>query len=138
MALRIVKAASDTGVYQRGIEFNEVAIVVRRFSVRYYPEVDRRIKDHSEQTFVRVQSRFFSRDIVCEGEVRGASPNGIMGFTLGVALTYGNDITVFKDRADNNVPINPRGTVVLDDATEAQDRTGWRSVSVRASSNPLL
>lgn len=134
--LTIIKKSSDTGAYQRGIDVDETGIVVRRFMCRYFPEVDERIKDPSQQTFIRIQSRFFSREITCEGEVKGNT--GVMAFTLGVALTFANDIVTFKDRDNNNQPIAPHGSVILDDATESQDRTGWRSVSIRASSNPLL
>lgn len=134
--LRIVKASNDPGVYQRGVEIAELGIVVRRFIVRYFPEVDERFKETTGQTFVRVQSRFFSRQISVEGETKGTT--GIMAFTLGTALGFANDDITFKDRTDNGQPQNPRGTIILDDATESQDRQGWRSVSIRASSNPLL
>jgi hypothetical protein len=139
MALRIVKDRNDTNsVYQRGIERDEVGIVVRRFQVTYFPEVNERIKDLSMQTFIRVQSQFFSRKIACDGEVRTTTVTGIMAFTLGVACAFANDVITFKDRGTNNQPINPRGTILLDEATETQDRNGWRFVSVRASSDPLL
>jgi hypothetical protein len=139
MALRIVKPTGDQAtLYQRGIELAEAGIIVRRFVVRYFPEVDERIKESTGQTAIRVQSRFFSRQISIEGEVKGPNTSGILAFTLGTGLGFVNDVTVFKDRNDNGQPMPPHGTIVLDDATEIQDRQGWRAISVRASSNPLL
>ncbi|SRR5581483_3884457 len=136
MALVIVKKTNDSGVYQRGVEADEAGIVVRRFLCRYFPEINERIRDDTGQTIVRVQSRYLSREVTCEGEVRGT--DGVMAFTLGVALSFANDVGTFKDRDANDQPVPPHGTFLLDDATEAQDRAGWRSVSIRASSNPLL
>ncbi len=122
--LRIV--GSPTTVV-RGIELDEIGIVARQFQVRYYPEVDQRFQNFVGETFLRSVSQKFSREVTCEGEVRGTG--GIMAFTLGVACTFANDVADFGPTG---------GTLLLDEATITQTRGGWRSVSVRASSNPLL
>jgi hypothetical protein len=112
---------------QRGIELGETGIVCRRVAVRYFAEVNDRLEGITGEATLRAISAKFSRDITVEGEVAGAT--GIMAFNLAVALTFANDMATFGDGT---------GKILLDEATETQERSGWRSVSVRASSNPML
>jgi hypothetical protein len=127
MSLRIIKSAADPSTYFYGMPA-EAGIVVRRFQVRYYPEVDEKFKNASGETFLRSVSQKFSRDIACEGEYARAGI-GITLFTLATALSFANNVAVFG-------PVG--GTILLDDATTNADRHGWFSVSIRASCNPLL
>jgi hypothetical protein len=128
MSLLIIKPTLDTSTYFFAITPVEAGIVVRKFQVRYYPEVDERFKNASGETFLRSVSKTFSRDIACEGEFAKAGV-GIMLFTVGMALSFANNVNVFT-------PIG--GTMLLDDATTNADRHGWYSISIRASCNPLL
>lgn len=126
-ALSIIGATGFTSV-QRGIESAETGIICRRFIVRYFAEVNDKLAGISGETVVRAISGIASRDVTVEGEVNGAT--GIMAFTIGqVVTTLANDVSSFGASA---------GKIILDEATETQDRTGWRSVNVRLSSNPLL
>src|SRR5581483_3920978 len=113
-ALQIV--GSPTSV-QRGIELAESGIVVRRIQVRYFAEVNDRLEGITGEATVRAISQKFSREITCEGEVSGAI--GIMAFTLGSACAFANDVATFGDGT---------GKILLDEATETQERGGWRSV----------
>jgi hypothetical protein len=111
---------------QRGVELNETAlnINVRRFEVRYFPEINERLPDNFGETIARGQSDKFSRDITCEGETLGAAV-----LALVTAITFANDVDDFGDGS---------GLIILDDATVLQERAGWRSLTARASSNPGL
>ncbi len=112
---------------QRGVEVAETGIVTRRFVCRYFAEVNDKLPGITGEATVRAISAKFSRDITCEGEVSGTT--GVMAFTLGTACAFANDVSTFGDGT---------GKILLDEATETQDRTGWRSVSIRCSSNPGL
>lgn len=130
--LRVAGALSIVGTpntVRRGVEVAETGIICRRFVVRYFPEVNDRLEGITGEAIVRAISAKFSRDITCEGEVVGAT--GIMAFVLATAISFANDVNTF-DTAGT------AGLIYLDEATETQERGGWRSVSVRASSNPLL
>jgi hypothetical protein len=125
--LRIVGTITPT----RGMPQSEIGINVKRFQVRYFPEVDIRHGDVVGQTFLRSVSQQFSREISCEGEILGNT--GIMLFTLGVAIASPNGFhNVLTDFG------NGAGNIFLDDAVVNYQRNGWASVAVRASSNPLL
>lgn len=124
-ALTIV--GTPAGV-QRGIEIAEIGIVCRRFVVRYFAEINDKLPGITGETTLRAISAIASRDITVEGEVSGAT--GIMAFTIGqVVTTLTNDVGGFGASA---------GKIILDEATETQDRSGWRSINGRLSSNPLL
>lgn len=111
----------------RGLELAETGINARRFQCRYFPEVNDRLEGITGEAVVRGISAKFSRDVTCEGEVSGAT--GVMAFNLAATCAFANDVSTFGDGS---------GKLLLDEATETQERTGWRSVSVRVSSNPLL
>jgi len=123
--IRIIPA---TVTVKRGIALEEVGINVRRFQVRYMPEVDIRHPNYVGETVLRSVSMKFSREASCEGEIKGNQ--GIMAFALGAACAFANSVGDF--------PSSSFGTLLLDDATVSQERTGWKSVAVRCSSNPLL
>lgn len=112
---------------QRGIELAETGIVARRFQVRYFAEVNDKLEGITGEAVVRGISAKFSRDITCEGEVSGAT--GVMAFTLATTCTFANDVDTYGDGT---------GKILLDEATVSQERSGWKGVSIRASSNPLL
>lgn len=112
---------------QRGVEFNEVGLAIRRFSTRYFPEVNERLQNNAGETIARALSDKFSREVSWEGETTGTT--GLMAATLGTAMTFANDTNDFGDGS---------GKLLLDEATVTQERGGWRSVSGRASSNPQL
>lgn len=96
--------------------------------VRYFAEINDKLPGITGETTVRAISALASKDITVEGEVSSAT--GIMAFTIGqVVTTLVNDDTLFGGTT---------GKIFLDEATETQDRGGWRSVNARLSSNPLL
>jgi hypothetical protein len=111
---------------QRGVELNETSlnINIRRFEVRYFPEINEKLPDNFGETIARGVSDQFSRDITCEGETLGAAV-----LALATAITFANDVDDFGDGS---------GLILLDEATVSQERAGWRSLSAKASSNPGL
>jgi hypothetical protein len=111
---------------QRGVELNEdaLAINIRRFEVRYFPEINEKLPDNFGETIAKGISDKFSRDITFEGETLGAPV-----LALATALTFANDV---DDLGDGS------GLILLDEATNTQERAGWRSLNGRASSNPGL
>ncbi len=112
---------------QRGVEFNEVGIAIRRFTVRYFPEVNDRLQNNAGETIARALSDQFSREVTYEGETTGAT--GVMAFALAAACSFANDVADFGTGV---------GRLLLDEATVTQERAGWRAVNGRCSSNPQL
>lgn len=125
---RIIGAVTVIGGsgYQYALELSETGINMESFEVRYYPAVNEKLAGPTGEPVVRAVSAQFSRDITYSGEVKGAT--GVMAFTLAVALTFANDIATF-----GTTP----GSILLDEVTETQVRTGYRAVAGRASSDPL-
>lgn len=123
----MIRIVPTTIAVKHGIDANETGINIRRFQVRYFPEVDIRHQNLAGETFLRSVSSRFSREVVCEGEIKGTT--GIMDFTLGIACVFANIVSDFGPSG---------GSFLLDDATVSQERRGWKSVAVRASANPLL
>jgi len=112
---------------QRGVEFNEVGIAIRRFTVRYFPEINERLQNNAGESIARALSDKFSREVTYEGETTGAT--GVMAFGLASACSFANDVGDFGDGS---------GRLLLDECTVTQERAGWRSVNGRCSSNPQL
>ena len=112
--------------FQYGIESAETGINCASFSVRYFPFVNVKLNGITGEPFLRAQSANMSREVSIDGEVSGAT--GIMAFDVATALTVANDVNVFGTVA---------GSLLFDEATETQNRDGWRSVSVRISADPL-
>ncbi len=112
---------------QRGVELSETGISIERFECRYFPEINEKIMDNVGETRGRAISNKFSREATSEGEVLGAT--GVMAYALATACVPANDTAVFGDGS---------GTLLLDEATETQERANWRKVSTKLSSNPGL
>jgi hypothetical protein len=128
MAIKLVSSARSGAAYW-GVPWQEVGINISRMQVRFFPEVDERIKNASGETVIRSVSTYFSREITCEGELTNNSV-GIIALTLGAACLF--------NTGDQYAFTPYGGTFLLDEATVTSERRGWRSVSVRASSNPWL
>src|SRR5262245_42417500 len=127
MALNIV--GTTPGTLARGIESAETGINVRRFQVRYFAEVNDKLEGITGEGNWRAISGVPSREITAEGEV--SSNTGLMTFAIGAVATFANDI-VFPFNATIG------GKVLVDEVTETQERAGWRSISMRCTSNPLI
>jgi hypothetical protein len=112
--------------YTHGIETSESSSGVNAavFEARYFPEIDARLAGITGETFLRGRSAKVSREITLSGEVSGS----MSAFTFSAAVSFANDVATFGDGS---------GTILMDEVTESQSRDGWRSVSIRASSNPL-
>ena len=113
--------------YQRGVEAQEEGINCESFECRYAPEVNEGLAGIGGEIFVRAKSTQFMREVTLQGEVNSAT--GIMAFGLVTACTTANDTDTFGDGA---------GTLLLDEITETQSRTAWRSVNCKLTSNPNL
>lgn len=110
---------------QRGVESDETGINVRAVDVIYRPFVNERLMSNVGEPRARAVSDKFSRDATVAGEVTGTT--GIMAADLGVPITIANDVDTFGDGS---------GDLLLDEVTESQERAGWRSISMRLSSDP--
>lgn len=113
--------------YQRGVEVVETGGNCESFECRYFPEVNEALQGIGGETFLKARSAKFSRDINLNAEVNAAT--GIMAYTTTAACAVANDTATYGDGT---------GTILLDEATESQNRSGWRSVAIRLSSNPNL
>lgn len=113
--------------YQSGIEVAEVGMNLESFSITYKPEFKRKLPNHLGQTTGFVQPSVPSAELTMTGEVNSAL--GQMAATFYVALTITNDVGLFGRTA---------GTFWLDEATEEQSRDGWRRITIKASSDPLI
>lgn len=112
---------------QAGIENDETALNIRSWSVRYFPEFKRKLANKNGQSRGFAVPDKFSREINFSGEVLGTTGVLAAATVAGTAITVANDIALYTAVA---------GGVYLDEATESQDRDGWRSLDVRASSDP--
>ncbi len=108
---------------QRGVEVPESGFNVRRFDVRYFPEINERLPDNVGETIARGVSDDYSTDVTAEGETLGA-----ISYPLGSAISFANDTD----------ELGGGGQILMDECTISQERAGWRSVNIRASSNPQL
>lgn len=113
--------------YQYGVESDETGINIESFSCRYYPEFDDKLPNKSGQTIIRARPDKFSREISVSGEVNAAT--GLMALTLAAAATIANDTGTFGDGS---------GDIWLDEATESQERNGFRKADFSLSSDPEM
>lgn len=124
MGLSVLGAAF---IVSPGIELAETGINVKSFSVRYFAEVNRKTKNHKDETVGKVVSTVPSREINIKGEVLGAT--GIMALTWIAGATLANDTTTFGSAV---------GLILMDDCTEAQEASGNRSIDMNLTSDPLF
>lgn len=110
-----------------GVETAETGINCETFECRYFPYVNAKLDGITGEPVARAQSAKLSREITISGEVTGSS--GVMAFATGAACAVANDVSTWGDGT---------GTILFDEATESQNRTGWRSASVQVSSDPTL
>ena len=131
MAYNIIGAGTWQSA-QRGVYGQETGISIRRWSVRFHPEINEKLPDNVGQTVARAQSTLASREITLEGEVTGAQV-GVLMIAFGVAVAYGwhNDLS-WPDQQ------NPGGLIILDEVTQNEERAGWKSINMRLSSDPNL
>lgn len=115
---------------QRGVDVNEVGIAIRRWAVRYHPEVMEKLPNNEGETVARAVSNVPSREITLEGEVTGTT--GVMGFAFAGFLAT----NALANDYNWGTGSNP-GRLVMDEVTETQERAGWRSINMRISSDPL-
>jgi hypothetical protein len=126
------------GLPGRGIGYPETGINVQRIEVRYFLEVDVRLKDNVGQTFQRSVSNTFSREVTMEGEVLGGSFNSLYWFVVGTALTFLNVPVGMLGGPPPAPQVLFQGALLIDSLTVTEDRNGWGRLSVKASSNPYL
>lgn len=111
--------------YQRGVEVTETGGNCADFEVKYFPEVNEDLQGIGGETFLTAKSQKFARDITGNMEVNAGT--GWAAFTLTTACSFSNDVATFGDGS---------GSILLDEVTESQARTAWRSLAVNASSKP--
>lgn len=113
---------------QRGVETDEVGVNIANFSVRYYLAVNEKLPSNVGEPRARALSDDFSRDITLRGEVL-VGGGGVLDFTIGTDCSLANDSDTFGTGT---------GAILLDEATESQERAGWRTLDMRLSSDPQL
>lgn len=109
---------------QRGVETDEEAINIRRLEVRYYLAVNEKLQNNVGEPRARAMTDKWSRDITMEGEAIGPSP-----YSIATAIDLANDTATIGDGS---------GDIFLDELTETQERGGWRSLSMKMSSDPNI
>jgi len=124
----IIAGGAPWSLAQRGVETDEVGINIAAFSCRYYLAVNEKLPSNVGEPRARALSDQFSRDITLRGETL-VGGGGVLDFTIGTACTLANDIDTYGDGS---------GVVLMDEATESQERAGWRTLDVRLSSDPQL
>ena len=113
---------------QRGVETDETGVNIANFSVRYYLAVNEKLPSNVGEPRARALADDYSRDISLRGEVL-VGGGGVLDFGIGTACSLANDTDTFGTGA---------GTILFDEATETQERAGWRSLDMRLSSDPQL
>lgn len=123
MAVSVVGQSTAT----HGIETVQTGIKLTTFSCRYYPQVNNPLLNESGEVVDRAISTVPSRDINMSGAVTGSS--GAMAYTFITACTVANDTAVFASAI---------GSIFMQEATETQTNTDWRSISMSLHSDPGL
>lgn len=111
---------------QRGVETDETGINIASFTVRYYLAVNEKLPSNVGEPRARAFADDFSRDISLRGEVL-IGGDGVLDFTIGTDCVLMNDTQTYGTGT---------GTVFMDEATETQERAGWRTLDMRLSSDP--
>lgn len=120
MALTII-GTSVTSL-QRGVELAETGLLIRTFTVRYFPLVREFLEDNLGEKKALVVSNAASREVTIEGEYNGGPT-----MTFLAAFTPANDVADFG---------SPSGGLYATEITVTQERAGWRSFSAKLESNP--
>jgi hypothetical protein len=119
---------------QRGVDKEETGISIRRWAVRYYPEINEKLPNKDGQTIARAVATAPSREVTLEGEVT-APDTGVMNLAFAAFISIGAQGRIHND-LQWGTTTNPGG-LILDEVTETQERAGWRSINMRLSSDPL-
>ena len=130
----IIRSRAPWSFAQRGVEFQESGISIRRFAVRYFMEINEKLPDMNGQIIGRAFSDRAAIEITIEGEVTGTI--GLMALIWGTALQ--TPAYVLQNDTDkwDSFPNQPNGWIFMDEVTETQERAGWRSINMRLSSFP--
>lgn len=130
----IVAGGAPWSLAQRGVETDEVGINIAAFTVRYYLAVNEKLPSNVGEPRARALADDFSRDITMRGETL-VGGGGVLDFTIGTdcASNIANDVDTYQKAGTG-----PHGSILLDEATESQERAGWRTLDIRLSSDPQL
>lgn len=122
---------------QRGVQTDEVGINIAAFTTRYYLAVNEKLPSNVGEPRARALADGFSRDITLRGETL-VGGGGVLDFTIGTDCESGiaNDHNTFHGVGIGTPP--NYGAILLDEATESQERAGWRTLDMRLSSDPQL
>lgn len=123
MALTLLNASG----FQAAIEVDETGVNLASYSCRYYPQFRRELLNYLGQTRGWALPTIPSGEVSMQGEVSGGT--GVMAYTFLTACTIANDTALFGRSA---------GIFLLLEATETQDREGWRSISQSLRADPLV
>lgn len=124
----IIAGGAPWSLAQRGVESDETGINIAAFNVRYYLAVNEKLPSNVGEPRARALSDDFSRDITLRGETL-VGGGGVLDFTIGTACSLANDTNTYGTGT---------GTILMDEATESQERAGWRTLDIRLSSDPQL
>jgi hypothetical protein len=127
----IIAGGAPWSLAQRGVETDEAGINIAAFSVRYYLAVNEKLPSNVGIPRARALADDFSRDITLRGETL-VGGGGVLDFTIGTACVLNNDVNTFSQGT------GPHGDILFDEATESQERAGWRTLDMRLSSDPEL
>jgi hypothetical protein len=130
MALAIVGG----GTWQdasRGVAGIETGISIRRWVVRFFPEINEKLPDNKGETIARAMSTVPAREITMEGEITAAS-GGVMSFAWAAAIGY----VFHNDLLYGNAAV--AGSIIMDEVTQSEERAGWKSLNMRLSTHPGL
>lgn len=136
MAITIV-GTGLSGNAQWGVASEETGVNVESIEVRAFREVNEKLPGIKNQTRGRALANAFSRDVTLNGEVIGAT--GLMALTAANEMLFdptayfANSLNAFGTQDTIDV-----ATLVFDEGTVTQNRSGWRSVSMKFSADPVL
>jgi hypothetical protein len=132
----IIAGGTPWSLAQRGVETDEVGINIAAFSCRYYLAVNEKLPSNVGEPRARALADDWSRDITMRGETL-VGGGGVLDFTIGTDCASGinNDVDTFKGGTPTP---GAHGAILLDEATESQERAGWRTLDMRLSSDPQL
>lgn len=115
---------------QRGNEVAEVGINLESFSCEYAPQFKDKLNNFQGQAIGFAITDKPTRTISIKGEVLTGVATGWMAAAFATAIAPANDVAAFG--------VANTGGFYPDSMTESQSRDGWRTVEIKATSDPLI
>jgi hypothetical protein len=119
---------------QRGLESNETGLNAQGFSCRYYPQFKDKRNNYQGQAVAFAVPDKPTREATITGDEITGSATGVMAANFATAFVPSNDVGQFVAVASGT----NSGGFYMDEVTVDQSADGWRTITARFTSDPLI